>query len=406
MVRRVSDARAIEAVTRTLRWLIGVGVDTVQQGVHVGAAPPDQVHTNTHDPHLNLFLYQAAIDGALRNQPPRTLLPGETGEPALPLVLHYLLTPYVRDGADSDLIAHKLLGAAVQALNDHAVLTRTDLADNAPFSDLADQVERVRITWQQLDEKDIFSLWSIFSSPYRLSVAFEVRVVLIDSTRTPRTPLPVLTRNDSKDSGPRSNANLDSPFPEITAAVPPNSQPAALTGDTVTVRGANLTASAVRVLLGHPLLADPIPVQPSSTSATEVTFTVPATLPAGAATVALGLTATNPPETLTNAVPLPVAPKITSRMPMAVTASGGPAVITLTCAPAVRPGQQALLLLAEHAVAAAPITTATGSLSFTADAIPPGDYLTRLRIDGVDSRLVDRAARPPVFDRSQVVTVS
>jgi hypothetical protein len=403
----MSDARAIEAVTQTLRWLIGAGLGrpTNQggvQGVHIGAAPPDQAQNSGHPVELNLFLYQAAVDGSLRNQPPRTLVPGESGEPPLPLVLHYLLTPYIKGGDDVDVTAHHLLGLAVQTLNDHPVLTRTELADIAPYSNVADQVERIRISWQQLEEKDIFSLWSIFSSPYRLSVAFEVRAVLIDSRRDSRTPLPVLTRGVN-DRGPEANANVDSPFPELSAAIPPNAQPSARIGDAVTLRGANLGASAVRVLLDHPQLTAPIPVTPSSTSSTEVTFTVPNTLPAGAVSVALGLTATGLPETLTNAVALPLAPKITTSLPISVAGTAG---ITITCDPPVRPGQQAQLLLAEHGVAAQPFAAATGSLTFALINVPPGAYLTRLRIDGVDSQLVDRTVTPPVFDRTQLVTVT
>ena len=407
----MSDARAIEAVTQTLRWLIGAGVDGTLNpgappppaslgGVHVTVYPPDQAQNTNDERQLNLFLYQAQVDAALRNQQSRTLLPGESAEPPLPLVLHYLLTPYVREGDDA--VAHHMLGLAVQTLNDNAVLTRTQLADIASYSNISDQVERIRISWQPLEEKDIYSLWSIFSSPYRVSVAFEVRVVLIDGLRGPRTPLPVLTRGVD-DRGPVANANVDSPFPALTAALPPNSQPAALIGDTVTVRGANLAASAVRVLLDHPLLSDPIPVTPTSATATEVVFTVPSTLPAGAASVAIGLTATGLPETLTNAVPLPLAPRITSPMPATVAGTGN---LTLTCEPQARPGQQVQLLLAEHGIAATAFTTTTGSLTFAATGVPPGEYLTRLRIDGVDSQLVDRTVTPPVFDRTQLVTVT
>jgi hypothetical protein len=403
----MSDARAIEAVTQTLRWLIGRGLDNKQNparypGVHVGATPPDQAANSSHPVELNLFLYQASVDGALRNQQAPTPVPGESAEPPLPLVLRYLLTPYVRHGDDVDVTAHHVLGLAVQTLNDHAVLTRPELADVAPCGDVSDQVERIRISWLPLEEKDIYSLWSIFSSPYRLSVAFEVRAVLIDSRRRPRTPLPVLTRGIN-DSGPVANANIDAPFPELTAAVAPNSQPSALLGDTVTLRGANLDASAVRVLLDRPGLADPIPVAPTNNNATEVVFTVPNTLPAGAVSVAIGLTATGLPEIMTNAVSLPLAPKITTQLPTSVAGTGK---LVITCEPPVRPGQQALLLLAEHGVAADAFTATTASLTFEPRNVPTGAYLTRLRVDGVDSQLVDRTVTPPVFDRTQLVTVT
>ena len=46
---------------------------------------------------VNLFCYQAEIDPALRNTDPVGVLPGEQGQPALPLILHYLITPYAPD---------------------------------------------------------------------------------------------------------------------------------------------------------------------------------------------------------------------------------------------------------------------------------------------------------------------
>src|SRR5262245_19729188 len=139
----MSDARAIEAVTETLRSLVDMGVKDVEAGGVGVARPPDQVR-DADGMQVNLFLYQTSIDAALRNQDPPTVLPGETGYPGLPLVLHYMLTPYATQGNSSDIDAHRLLGGALRALHDHAVLTRRELAELAPYSDVARQVERIR----------------------------------------------------------------------------------------------------------------------------------------------------------------------------------------------------------------------------------------------------------------------
>jgi hypothetical protein len=45
-------------------------------------------------------------------------------------------------------------------------------------------------------------------------------------------------------------------------------------------------------------------------------------------------------------------------------------------------------------------------LSFDLGAIPPGEYFVRLRVDGVDSLLVDRTVTPPQFDQSQKVVIA
>ena len=47
-----------------------------------------------------------------------------------------------------------------------------------------------------------------------------------------------------------------------------------------------------------------------------------------------------------------------------------------------------------------------GSLEFTIPEAPAGDYFVRLRVDGLNSRLVDRSVSPPVFYASQQVTIN
>jgi hypothetical protein len=44
-------------------------------------------------------------------------------------------------------------------------------------------------------------------------------------------------------------------------------------------------------------------------------------------------------------------------------------------------------------------------LTFPTAELAAGDYWARLRVDGVDSLLVDRTQTPPVFDSTQKVTL-
>lgn len=403
----MSDARAVEAVTETLRNLIDAGVKEVEPGAVVVTRPPDQVLNRGHELQVNLFLYQTTVDGSLRNQPPVELRPGETGPPALPLILHYLVTPYVQDG--NDLTAHRLFGAALRSLYEHPVLTRTDLIDAAPYSDVGKQIEQVRISWQPLDEKDIFSLWSIFQSPYRTSAAFEVRVVLIDSTDPTRTPLPVLRRGP-QDRGPVADAGVRSPFPTLTGVTLPRGEPAALLGERVTLSGFNLSPGSVLVRLANRSLGQTFDVTPDEATARAVTFTVPARpdhVPAGLWSLWLAPTGTSSDGRATNEVPLAIAPRITSALPMTVHRDGfGTAVVHLTCEPSLWPTQRVFLLLGDRAMPATPRSTPTHTAEFLIGDAEPGDHLTRLRVDGVDTRVIDRTRTPPVFDTSQIVTVT
>jgi Pvc16 N-terminal domain len=397
----MSDARAIEAVTETLRGIVDTGVKRVAPGARAITLPPHEVAAS-QELRVNVFLYQAAMDGALRNTAPVNVAPGESGQAALPLVLHYLITPYAPNA--DDVQAHRLLGGALQALHSHPLLTATDLADAAPYSDIAHQVESVRICWQPLDDKDIYSLWSIFQAPYRVCAAFELRVVLIDSTTAGRAPLPVLSRG-STGRGPVVAASVG--YPEITDVIAPLGQPSALPGERVRLLGAGLTAAHVTVLLSHPVLASPITVTPDSATGSEVTFTVPAGAPAGFGTVALSLSTPGTSDQLSNDAPFGVGPTITSPLPAHLAASAHPATLTITCSPAVRAGQHAVLLVGGSPATAAPITADTTHLTFTVGPVPARDYHLRLRIDGADSRLIaDRTARPYAFDPSQSVTVT
>jgi hypothetical protein len=65
-----------------------------------------------------------------------------------------------------------------------------------------------------------------------------------------------------------------------------------------------------------------------------------------------------------------------------------------------------LLLVGDAEVPAQPHATRTDTLTFVAGPIAPGEYPVRLRVDGVDSLLVDGSSTPPVFDPTQKVTIT
>ena len=300
--------------------------------------------------------------------------------------------------------AHRLLGGALMALHSHPLLTPADLADAAPYSDIAHQVESVRISWQPLDDKDIYSLWSVFQAPYRISAAFELRVVLIDSTVAASAPLPVLRRG-ADGSGPEVAASLSYPGPEITAAAPPGGQPTALPGEEVQVLGVGL-AEVVAVRFSHPVLPVPLTFPPDEVGGSQVTFTVPADAPAGFGTVALSIRTAGPGDWFTNESPLGIGPQITSRLPATVAAAQHSARLAVTCLLLVRAGQNAALLIGGTAVPALPITATTSDLAFTVGPLPDGTYSLRLRVDGADTRLIDQTTTPPSYIRDQSVTVT
>jgi hypothetical protein len=76
----------------------------------------------------------------------------------------------------------------------------------------------------------------------------------------------------------------------------------------------------------------------------------------------------------------------------------------------VLPEQRVALLLGGDEVPAEQHPAQTGNLTFIAKDDPAskfvaGDYFVRLRVDGVDSLLIDRSVHPPKFKSSQKVSI-
>ncbi len=419
----MSNSLAIAAVTATLRSLLDTRInaspavdpssDPALAGTEVTARPPDEAANQNFARQVNLFLYQVSPNAAWRNKDmPRQVRPGETGQPPLPLALHYLLTAYVRDNEeDAAFIGHRLLGRAMSILHDHPLLGQSEIENALVGNDLHNQVERVRLTLQPFSLEEMSKMWTAFQTQYRLSAAYEASVVLIESTRPARTPLPVLRRGE-EDRGVTSQPDLIPPYPTLTAVTLPDKQPAVRLNETLTLTGHHLDGTGVTVLFRHPLLDDPVAVPPVSNTATEIQVTIPNQpddFPAGIYTVAVQLT--RPDETFSrtsNELPFALSPQMT----LATAVRNGDTVtLTVTTTPTIRREQRAALLLGPHEIPAQPHPTATDTLTFLAVDDPPGkfptgaEFFTRLRVDGVDSLLVDYLAQPPQFDPNQKVTL-
>jgi hypothetical protein len=402
----MSNGFAIAAVSATLRQLL---LDGLQIG-NVTVRPLDKARENLANDQVNLFLYHAQVDGGWRNMDmPRQIKPGESGHPPLPLTLFYLLTAYSDD--TDEVKGHGLLGNAMRVLHDHPLLDASEIQSatgaNVPESDLHEQIERVRITHQPLPLEEVSKLWSAFQTQYRTSVAYQVSVVLIESQRTAKTALPVLTRG-KEDKGVTSQADVLSPFPTLESIEPPNQQFSARLGDVVTLKGHRLADGTPNVIVRSPRLTDPVPVViEAGSTAKEIRFTVdedPAKWVAGLYTVAVEVTNADGVRT-TNELPFTVAPRITALPPDVTRDADEKAEITVTFSPRVRSGQRAALLVGDREVPA-PVTAITDTLTFEMKNAPLGEPFVRLRIDGVDSLLVKRLEdKPPVFDETQKVNI-
>ena len=408
----MSNPLAIAATTLTLQAILQSGIvsasdptDTDLTDTIVTILPPDKARGNGNANQLNLFLYQILPNAAWRNMNiPTQVASGETGNPPLALTLHYLVTAFGKDNDTTLPFGHHLLCKAMSVLYDHALLgpdeIRAATSASFPLTDLDKQMERVRITLQPMSLEEISKLWTGLVTQYRLSVGYEVSVMLIESTQAKKTPLPVLSR------GVSSSGNLISPFPALDQIQFPNSQTAALLGDSLVFTGNNLDGTQVALVFNHSLWSLPVEIPAPGGTATQVTLTIPnspANWPAGFYTVSLKVQ--RPTETYrrtTNQLSFALAPKMTIIPP---NAAGPNITYTVTSSPEVRAEQSAALLLGDQEIVAQPHTTQTPTLSFKAQNLTAGDFYVRLRIDGVDSLLVDRSGKVPKFDSSRAVKV-
>lgn len=406
----MSNSLAIAAVTATLRNLLTQGVTADVPGATITTQPLDRARgSNGNGNQINLFLYQTVSNAAWSNMDmPRQVKPGETGHPPLALNLYYLLTAYGQN--DDDAFGHRLLGRAMNILHDHPVLGAPEIQAALANNDLHEQVERVRITPQPLSLDELSKLWAAFQTQYRISVAYQVAVVLIESTRPAKAPLPVLTRGPG-DEGVAAQADLIPPFPTLEAIESQTNQPSARLGDTLTLSGHHLDGDNVAVQFTMPRLVTPL-VVPSLPNGTASQIAVqlsnqPANWPAGVYTLVAIISRAGEPDRTTNELPLSLAPSITAIAPNPAARDGnGDVTLTITCSPQVRPEQRAALLLGDREVLAQPHPTQTDNLTFEISAAPVGEHFVRLRVDGVDSLLVDHSVTPPVFDPNQRVTIT
>jgi len=447
----MSSALAIGAVSAVLRNLLDNGL--VEAGpalgstVTVSAVAPDTIDLGDAEapPRLNLFLHQVTPNPGWRNAglPSR----GASGErltnAPLALDLHYVLTAYARQ----DFQAEVLLGYAMHLLHERPVLDRAAIRralDPSPLdvsmlppvfqalaaSDLADQVEAIKVTPAAMSTEEMSRLWSAVQSHYRLSVGYMVSVVLIEGRQPGRSPLPVLSRGGpidpatGRDPGVHVRPSLSPPLPTLFEAEPPAQQPAARLGELVTVTGVHLAGTGARVRLLHRLLSAALefPVSPDA-GGTSFSFTLPndaaaqANLPAGLWRLSLVLTPSGETEEReTNAIGLQLAPALVLAADASlglpaptITRGGAPPKVTvrITARPQVRLAQDARLIVGTQEAAARPRGAASDPLEFEyPNTLPDGVQRVRLRVDGIDSVLVLRSGvTAPAFDASQIVTV-
>jgi hypothetical protein len=263
-----------------------------------------------------------------------------------------------------------------------------------------------------MGSEEMSRLWSALQAHYRPTAAFQVSVVLIQSQRPAISPLPVLTRGrlvpaTGRDEGVFVTPGMVPPYPTIESLLADAHQtPSTIRlGDAVTVRGHHLAGTQRAIVLRNDRFgAEQEIAVADGTDEDQLSFNVPvlpAVLPVGV--YRLELHVLRPAEVeprISNTVPIALAPAITTFPPIAMARSPANLLsLTLGFQPQVRIGQSVVLMMDTREAPARPFAANAGQLDFEfADAPPAGGTpLLRLKVDGVESAVIDRTVRPAVF---------
>ncbi len=443
----MSNVLAIAAVTQLLKDLLNDalinGDVTAALGADftVSALPPHLTVAGEGESQatmLNIFLHGVSPNTAMRNidLPTRSAGGDLLRKPTLALNLHYMLTVV----SAQELHAEILLGYAMQLFHETSVLPRemiraalSTAAAMAAVSDgilpddlgviraseLADQLELLRITPRPLSLEDLSQLWTALQVGYRTTVAYDVAVVLIERERLTRPSLPVLTRGGlrdpetGRDPGVILRPGLGATTPTLELIAPVDGQPAMRLGGAVDLRGQALDASGARVRFTAPGAGTVLELAPEEpTTSGRLRVRLPEGAPLDAAHPLAG-TGADPGSwrigayivdiryddplragLASNALATQLAPSAS----VTLAHVAGETRVSFTSAPPVRPGQSVAVIVGREMVLVPTPAVAMDTIVASLPDLPRGTSLpVRLRVDGIDSPVIDRAASPPVL---------
>jgi len=413
----MSNALAIAGVSAVLKDLLNNGLidhdvtAALSAPVKVSLQPPDRVKTGDLEiPLLNLFLYQVTPNTGWSNTrlPSRDSNGDRLTNPPLALDLHYLLTAYGQEDFQTEI----LLGYGMQILHETPVLSRdairTSLATTGPVtdtllpppshllaSDLADQVEQIKISPHNLTTEELSKLWTAFQGHYRPTAAYHVSVVLIESTKPTKTALPV--RDRTINVSPFRFPRVDEIAADIGSNLPilPSTN---IVTNYIVINGSQLQNDNTRVIIA----GDEYTPQLQDVDDQRIRIALPVGLPAGinSAQVVQKLMLGIPPSEHrgfeSNVVAFVVVPVLTNITPH-------PTNFVIDVNPTLQASQRVVLALNNKTTGASytfsiPLLTAnTNTVTIPVSGLDPGQYFVRLQVDGAESSLLDLNPASPTF---------
>ncbi len=409
----MSNSLAIAALTATLRNLLARALRDDLGSGQVTTLPLDKARENAEQNQINIFLYHTLPNLAWRNRHPEVQLRrGESKKSPLGLDLFYLISVYgeKENGLKSAQLLGKVLSLfhALTRITPEMIETATN--EDLRQSNLHQQLEQINITPLDLSFEEMSKIWQGFQVASRPCIAYKVSVILLDSIVPLTVPMPVLGLGNEE--GVVRQWEF---FPSLQELELPNRQPSLQLGDTLTLRGNNMAQAGIRIRLNHSqfnriIELEPLDVKnprmlqvklPSPEEETAQNWQI------GLYSVSLFIPQEEGEEIVTNSLPFNLAPCIVALNPKETRA--GNISLRLGCTPPLHPRQKAILLWGDRSFPTRkwsnPDQPGTTTLTCQIKSAPPGEYLVRLRVDGVDSLPVDFNTFPWQFDPNQKVIV-
>ena len=165
----MSASTVIGDVTETLQDLLK---SEQQLEFAVTLESPAEETIDDLQPKVNLFLFRVAENPFAKNQEWQPVGMDTFRYPPLTLNLFYVVTPF----AKAKKVEHQVLGEAMRILHENGIIPSSHLQGA-----LQHTAEELKVALCQLSLEDLTRIWNALNKPYRLSVCYEVRIVMIDA---------------------------------------------------------------------------------------------------------------------------------------------------------------------------------------------------------------------------------
>jgi hypothetical protein len=424
----MSNYLAIATVTASLQKVLQAAVQSDVEGARATTFPPSSMATGLPETGVNIFLYQVVSNPSLSNAdsvPSRTK--GTPLNRQAALDLYYMMSCY---GNDTELQPQRILGSVVRTMNDRRILTPELIRETCndptfPYlvdSDLDDYVQQINIVPITLSLEDLSKTWSIFyQTPYILSVAYKVLIVIIEGDEGWKRALPVRDRNSGNLTPFPVQPNVEQVYAQTGKLTP------ILSDSTLVIRGKNLRGEVTEVRIGD------IQVAPTEVKENEIILPLNSfpsgALYAGVQSLQVIHRTTTLPDAgarLTSGVESNVAPFVLCPTIVKVSVNEAQAedndelrsaIVTVELDITMGKKQRIVLALNEWSIAnpvaylfdREPLPADTQIVAIPITQVKPGEYLVRVRIDGAESKIgVDTDPNSPTYQwyNSPKITVS